>query len=82
MLHRFRQGSGQAEFLLCRECGVLVAVIARGNDSRVIGAVNRNAFDAPDEFVEETIVSPRLLAAEAKLTRWNQVWMPAELSIR
>ena len=78
MLHRFRQGSGQAEFLLCRDCGVLVAVVARG-DSGLIGAANRNAFDARADFVEETSVSPRMLAPEVKLARWGQVWTPAEL---
>jgi len=82
MLQRYRQGSEQAEFLVCRQCGVLVAVIARDNDERLIGAVNRNAFDSQDEFVDETIVSPRLLAAEAKRARWRQVWMPTDLSMR
>jgi hypothetical protein len=80
MLHRFRQGSGQAEFLMCRACGELVAVVAQG-DSGVIGAVNRNAFDARADFVAETSVSPRMLAPEVKLARWSQVWTPAELSV-
>jgi len=79
-LQCFRQGSEQAEFLLCRNCGVLVAVIDRCNQGRMIGAVNRNAFDARDEFVDETIVSPRLLAADAKRARWSQLWTPTELS--
>ena len=81
MLQRFRQGSDQAEFLLCRNCGVLVAVVARANDGRMIGAANRNAFDAHDQFVDETIVSPRLLAADAKRERWSQLWTPTDLSI-
>ena len=78
-LQRYRQGSGQAEFLLCRDCGVLVAVVARTGDGRLLGAVNRNAFDQREAFAEETIVSPQRLAADAKLARWSQVWMPAEL---
>jgi hypothetical protein len=81
MLQRFRQGSDQAEFLLCRNCGVLVAVVARANDGRMIGAANRNAFDAHDQFVDETSVSPRLLAADAKRERWSQLWTPTDLSI-
>jgi hypothetical protein len=79
-LQRYRQGSAQAEFLLCRECGVLVAVIARAVDGRLLGAANRNALNEHMEIVEETIVSPRLLAADAKLARWSDVWMPADLS--
>lgn len=82
MLQCFRQGSEQAEFLLCRHCGVLVAVIARDNDARMIGAANRNAFDARDQFVDETVVSPRLLAADAKRARWNEMWMPTDLSMQ
>jgi len=80
-LQRYRQGSGQAEFLLCRICGVLVAVIARADDGRLLGAANRNAFDAPVRFGDEAVVSPRVLAPEAKLARWTQVWMPVELSL-
>jgi hypothetical protein len=78
-LQRYRQGSGQAEFLLCRDCGVLVAVVARREAGALIGAANRNAFDAQDVLAGETVVSPRSLAADAKLARWSQVWMPVEL---
>ena len=80
-LQRYRQGSGRAEFLLCRACGVLVTVIARADDGRLLGAANRNAFDVPVRFGDEAVVSPRVLAPEAKLARWTQVWMPAELSL-
>ena len=80
-LGRYRQGSGQAEFLLCRDCGVLVAVTARGDDGRLLGAVNRNAFDQREAFVAGTVVSPQRLAAQAKLERWSQLWTPAELDI-
>jgi hypothetical protein len=78
-LQRYRQGSGQAEFLLCRDCGVLVAVIAHSDDGRLLGAVNRNAFDQRDAFMAETVVSPQRLAAETRLERWSQLWTPAEL---
>ena len=78
-LQRYRQGSGQAEFLSCRDCGVLVAVIAQGDDGRLFGAVNRNAFDQRDAFVTETVVSPQRLAAETKLERWSGLWTPTEL---
>ncbi|HJW47070.1 MAG TPA: hypothetical protein VJ484_11355, partial [Lysobacter sp.] len=49
-LQRYRQGSGQAEFLVCRNCGVLVAVIAPTTNGQLHGAVNRNAFDRREEF--------------------------------
>lgn len=78
-LQRYRHGSRQAEFLVCGTCGVLVAVVARSEDGRLLGAVNRHAFGQHEGFAEETIVSPRLLPAGAKLDRWKQLWTPAEM---
>ena len=78
-LRRYRQGSGQAEFLLCAECGVLVAVVARTDDGRLLGAANRNAFDGREAFAGGTTVSPRQLGPGAKLARWSQLWTPAFL---
>lgn len=80
-LQRYRQGSGQADFLLCRTCGVLVAVVASMADGMLRGAANRNAFDERDAFTDETIVSPQRLAADAKLARWDELWTPVELRI-
>ena len=79
MLQRSARDPGQAEFLLCRDCGVLVALVARNDAGRLIGAVNRNAFDQRDPFVAETVVSPQRLAGGTKLERWSQLWTPAEL---
>ena len=78
-LQRYRQGSGQADFLLCRDCGVLVAVVARADHGRLLGAVNRNAFDLRDAFEADTVVSPQRLAVETKLERWSQLWTPTEI---
>ena len=80
-LQRYHQGSGQAEFLICRNCGVLVAVIARADDGRLLGAINRNALDARVEFHGETTVSPQPLAPEIKLERWTQLWTPTQLQL-
>jgi hypothetical protein len=79
-LQRYRQGSGQAEFLVCRNCGTLVAVIARTGDGHLLGAANRNAFDARASFGEQAVVSPQQLAPDAKLARWTQLWTPVELA--
>ena len=81
-LRRYRQGSGQAEFLLCAECGVLVGVMARTEDGRLLGAGNRNAFDGREAFAGETTVSPQQLGPEAKLARWSLLWTPTELVVR
>ena len=81
-LRRYRQGSEQADFLLCTECGVLVAVMARTDDGRLLGAANRNAFDARGAFAGETAVSPQQLGPGAKRARWSQLWTPVELEAR
>jgi hypothetical protein len=78
-LARYRQGSGQAEFLLCARCGVLVAVAARTDDGRLLGAANRNAFEQRAAFTTDTTVSPQQLAAGARLARWTGLWTPAEI---
>jgi hypothetical protein len=78
VLQRYRQGSEQAEFMICRDCGVLVAVTARDAQGALFGAVNRNAFDCR-EFPAETIVSPQRLSAEAKLARWIEVWTSTQI---
>src|SRR5688572_33172462 len=38
-LAKYRQGSGTADFLVCRNCGVLVGVVWE-RDGRISGAVN------------------------------------------
>jgi hypothetical protein len=77
---RYRQGSAQAEFLVCRECGVLVAVLLE-DTGRVYGTVNARAVDANVKFGNEQPVSPKALAADAKVTRWRKVWF-ANVAIR
>lgn len=74
----YRQGSGTAEFLLCKDCGVLVGVLYR-SDAGIHGAVNARAIDRIDgqaSFGPEQPVSPRTLAAGDKVKRWRDVWFP------
>ena len=79
-IRRYRQGSGQADFLFCRDCGVLVAVVCEGEDGIRRGAVNRNSFDERQGFGAEVAASPQQLAPGAKLARWTQLWTPTALS--
>jgi hypothetical protein len=76
---RYRQGSAQAEFLFCGDCGVLVAVTCTSDDGLLLGAVNRNGFDHRQRLGEEVVASPQQLAPDAKLARWSQLWTPVEL---
>jgi len=70
---RYRQGSGQAEFLFCRNCGVLVSVLYR-NNGRLYAAVNAKAVSGGKVFGAEQPVSPKTLSASGKVKRWQEVW--------
>ncbi len=70
---RYRQGSGQAEFLVCADCGVLVAVL-HGSGPGLRGAVNAKAVEGTIKFGPEQTVSPKKLAPSEKAQRWREVW--------
>jgi hypothetical protein len=80
-VQRYRQGSEQAEFIICCDCGVLVAVVATDARGTLLGAVNRNAFDHCEAFPAEAVVSPQHLSLEQKLARWSEVWAPTQIKI-
>jgi hypothetical protein len=74
-LRSYRQGSGIAEFRLCSECGVLVAVTFE-HGGRLHGAVNATCLDGRLEFEASIPASPQALSPEQKVARWLQVWVP------
>jgi hypothetical protein len=70
---RYRQGSGQAEFLLCRTCGVLVGALHQ-SDGRTYAAVNVRVVDVRGDFGAELPVSPKTLSESEKVKRWRDIW--------
>jgi hypothetical protein len=74
-LHRYRQGSNTAEFLICNRCGVLVAVLA-DHGARLYAAVNARCLDAFGGFGPAVPASPQQLAAGEKMARWLRLWVP------
>lgn len=75
----YRQGSGSAEFLICRKCGVLAAVVYLEGE-RLYGTVNAKAIANSEAFGREVPVSPRKLATDEKRARWKDIWF-ADVSI-
>jgi len=69
----YRQGSGQAEFLLCKSCGVLVGVLHRV-EKRLYATINVNAADVRADFGTEQPASPKSLSAHEKAQRWQEIW--------
>ena len=74
-LHRYRQGSNTAEFLICDRCGVLVAVLA-DYGARLYAAVNARCLEAFGEFGPSVPASPQQLTAGEKMARWLRLWIP------
>lgn len=72
---KYCQGSGQAEFLICTNCGVLVGVTCN-TKGRVYGAANAKAIEGGKRFGPEQPVSPKTLSGSEKMSRWQDVWFP------
>jgi hypothetical protein len=74
-LSRFRQGSKLAEFLICKICGVFVAVCFDDN-GKIYGAINSRAVGNKYAFGKNIIVSPEKLSNDEKIHRWKMLWFP------
>jgi hypothetical protein len=72
---RYRQGSGSAEMLLCRNCGVLLGALYQ-HEGVLFGVANVRALESRAEFAAEQQVSPRSLSPEQKVSRWREIWFP------
>ncbi|MGH8076310.1 MAG: GFA family protein [Lysobacter sp.] len=70
-----RQGSESARFLVCRDCGVLVAVVFDEAAGRY-GAVNSRCLEGDAAFAPLQTGSPQQLTAEEKKRRWTRLWTP------
>lgn len=73
-LGRYAQGSGTAELLLCRRCGVLVGACLGGAGGRLYGAVNAQVVEHGAPFGAAQVVSPHQLSVDDKVRRWQQLW--------
>lgn len=73
-LARYAFGHGLARFLLCAQCGVLVAVLFE-NEGRTYASVNSRCItDA--QLGEPQVASPQKLDAAQKRERWTRLMIP------
>jgi hypothetical protein len=77
----YRQGSGIAECIVCRICGILVGACYR-SEGRVFATVNVKAVDAGTTFGAEQTVSPRQLSDSDKQLRWKDLWFSGVTLVR
>jgi hypothetical protein len=78
-LNKEMQGSEQAEFLVCNNCNLMIAVIYDFG-LYVKGAVNASLLTDSDQLLTSVSVSPRLLSSAEKIERWNAVWLTISLN--
>jgi hypothetical protein len=76
---KYRQGSGTADCLVCRNCGVLVGACC-WSDGRLYAAVNARVLDDRAAFAAEKPVSPKQLSKSDKVARWKDIWF-ADVSV-
>lgn len=69
----YRQGSGVAECILCRNCGVLIGALY-GSGGRMWGAINARIVENRTIFGKEQAVSPKTLTGNEKEKRWQDIW--------
>ena len=74
-LREYRQGSNHAQFLVCGQCGVLVAVIFR-HLSGIYGAANASCLDGPTSLPQPVPASPQRLSPQERMSRWLELWIP------
>ena len=72
---RYRQGRALADFLLCRNCGVLVAVLFE-DAGEIFAVVNAKTVDGGVTFGPEQRISPKMLSDAEKVARWRSIWFP------
>ncbi|UNK48352.1 aldehyde-activating protein [Lysobacter sp. S4-A87] len=70
---RYRQGSDQAEFIACAYCAVLVMATYE-SDGHLFAALNVRTIEGTADLAAEQVAQPRLLSAEDKPLRWQQLW--------
>ncbi|GAA0855220.1 hypothetical protein [Aliiglaciecola litoralis] len=72
-LKRESQGSGQADFLVCPSCNILIAVTVAVNNE-LKGSVNANVLEDRSRLLAAKNVSPKHFSAQQKLSRWKELW--------
>ena len=75
LCHRYRQGSGLAEFISCARCGVLVGVFHQ-DAQRVFGSLNARMCAPLSPFGAEQALGSQHLRESEKLARWKEIWFP------
>jgi len=72
-LIRYKQGRGIAEFLICKNCGVLVGVCYEENGC-IYGSINIRSSNTGNKVGLIEAISPEQLTYEQRIERWKKFW--------
>lgn len=71
----YNQGSRIADFLVCKNCGVLVGVCYT-EAGKKFGTVNCRAINGNATLQESVSASPKKLSDNDRIARWTEIWFP------
>ncbi|MEM7259939.1 MAG: aldehyde-activating protein [Pseudomonadota bacterium] len=69
----YQQGANLVELLICKTCGVMVAVTYSDNGKRYAG-LNSKTLANRDYLASSQVASPKLLSPAEKIKRWKEIW--------
>jgi hypothetical protein len=70
---KYRQGSRIADFLICKNCGVMIGVCYE-EDGRIFGSINVRSSAVYSNFGETQTINLLQLSDEERISRWKQYW--------
>jgi hypothetical protein len=70
---KYRQGSRVADFLICKNCGVMIGVCYE-EDGRIFGSINVRSTTVYSNFGEAQAMKFSQLSDEERISRWKQYW--------
>ena len=71
----YRQGDSLVDLLICKTCGVMMAVTFLHENLR-IGGINAHTLNNRNDLPVAQVASPKLLSASEKVQRWTEIWFP------
>ena len=70
---RYKQGANLVDLLLCKKCGVMVAVTYSDN-GKIYAGLNSKTLVNRDSLAPSQVASPKLLSPAEKIERWKEIW--------
>ncbi len=72
-VNMYRQGSRIADFIICKQCGVLTGACYK-EEGRTFGSINVRSSNAYNDFNEGQSAQLEQLSDEERIERWKRYW--------